>query len=77
MSWRLLAILARVGIGIVLVTLTLGIVVAMIRTPETQHFFVAIGMLLGALWWAFTRLPDWLQEILRSIWKYWSRRDDD
>jgi len=34
-------------------------------------------MLLGALWWLWSKLPDWFQEAIRSFWKYRSRRDDD
>jgi RNA polymerase subunit RPABC4/transcription elongation factor Spt4 len=77
MSWRLLALLTRLGLGILLFYVSLCFLIAVIRTPEAQHFFVAIGMLLAGLWYLFSKLPDWLQEFIRSIWKYWSRRNDD
>ena len=77
MIWRLLALLVRLGLGLLLFYVSLCFLIAVIRTPEAQHFFVAIGMFLAYLWYMFSKLPDWLQEILRSLWKYWSRRNDD
>ena len=77
MSWRLLALLTRLGLGLLLFYVSLSFLIAVIRTQEAQHFFVAIGMLLAGLWYLFSKLPDWLQEVLRSLWKYWSRRNDD
>jgi hypothetical protein len=77
MSWRLLAILARLGLGLLLFYASISLVIALIRTPEMQRVFVAFGMLLGALWWLWSKLPDWFQEAIRSFWKYRSRRDDD
>jgi hypothetical protein len=77
LSWRLLAILARLGLGLLLFYVSISLVIAIIRTPEMQRVFVAFGMLLAALWWLWSKLPDWFQEAIRSFWKYRSRRDDD
>lgn len=77
MVWRLLAILVRLAFGLLLFYVTLLLIAAVIRTQAAQHFLVAIGLLLAGLWYVFSKLPDWLQEFIRSIWKYWSRRDDD
>jgi MFS-type transporter involved in bile tolerance (Atg22 family) len=73
MSWRLLAILARLGIGIALFYASLSLVIALLRTPEVQKALVALGMLLCGLWWLWSKLPDWFQELIRAIWK---RRED-
>ena len=46
MSWRLLAILARLGIGLMLFYASLALVVALLRSPEVQQ---SIGCLRNAL----------------------------
>ena len=74
MALRLLAILVRLGIGLALFYVTLSLIVAAVRSPQVQQTFIAIGMLLSILWWLWTKLPDWLQEALRS---FWIRRHDD
>jgi hypothetical protein len=77
MSWRLLALLVRLGLGLLLFYLSLSLVVAVVSTREAQRFLITIGLLLVGLWWVFSKLPDWLQELLRSLWKNRRQRDDD
>ena len=74
MTLRLLAILARLGLGLLLFYVSLSLIVDAVRSPQVQQTFVAIGMLLSILWWLWTKLPDWLQEAIRS---FWIRRHDD
>ena len=77
MSLRLLALLARLGLGLLLFYASLSLVIALIRTPEVQRALVAFGLLLAVLWWLWSKLPDWFQEAIRSFWKNRSRRDAD
>lgn len=77
MSWRLLALLTRLGLGLLLFYASLSLVVALVRTPEVQRALVALGILLAVLWWLWSRLPDWFQEAIRSFWKNRRRNDDD
>jgi hypothetical protein len=76
MSWRLLAILVRLGLGLLLFYASLSLVIALVRTPEVQKALVALGMLLGCLWWLWSKLPDWLQELIRALWKQRENKDD-
>ena len=76
MSWKLLAILVRLGLGLVLFYASLSLVIALIRTPETQKALVALGMLLAGLWVLWSKLPDWLQEAIRALWKRKESNDD-
>ena len=76
MSWRLLAIIARLGIGLSLFYASLSLVIALLHTPEVQRALVAVGMLLGCLWWLWSKLPDWLQELIRVLWKRKENKDD-
>ena len=46
MSWRLLAILARLGLGLMLFYASLSLVIALVRTQEVQKAMVALGVLL-------------------------------
>jgi hypothetical protein len=77
MSWRLLALLVRLGLGLVLFYASLSLVIALVRTPEVQRALVALGVLLAVLWWLWSKLPDWFQEAIRSFWKNRRRNDDD
>jgi hypothetical protein len=72
MSWRLLVILVRLGLGLALFYATLSLFIGLFKTPEVQRAFVALAMLLSCFWWLWSKLPDWLQELIRALWK---RRD--
>lgn len=75
MSWRLLAVLIRLGAGILLVYLSLALVIGLLETPQFQHLLILSGLLLGALWWCYSKLPDWLQELIRTLWR-WKNHDN-
>ena len=75
MSWRLLALIARLGLGLLLFYGTLSLLIAFLQTPGLRHLAVVLGALLLGLWLAYTQLPDWLQEALRSLWKRKQRND--
>jgi len=73
--WKLFAILVRLGLGLLLLYVTLSFLIALARTTEFQQAFVAFALLLIALWLVWSKLPDWLQDVLRNIVKR-RRRDD-
>jgi hypothetical protein len=77
MSLRLLAILIRLGLGLLLFYASLSLVIALIRSPEVQRSLVAFGALLVALWCLWSKVPDWLQDVIRSFWKGRRQNDDD
>ena len=75
MTWRLLALLLRLGLGLLLFYITLSLLVGLVRTPQFQQFLVVIGFAVGGLWWCYSKLPDWLQKLIRAIWR-WKSHDD-
>jgi RNA polymerase subunit RPABC4/transcription elongation factor Spt4 len=77
MSIRLLALLARLGLGLLLFYASLSLIVALVRTPAVRSDLVALGTLMACLWWLWSKLPDWFQEAIRSFWVSRRRRDDD
>lgn len=77
MSLRLLALLVRLGLGLLLFYASLSLVIALLRTREVQQIVVVFGMLLAGLWWLWSKLPDWFQEAIRSFWKNRRQNDDD
>jgi ribosomal protein L40E len=77
MSLRLLAIVLRLGLGLLLFYASLSLIVDLVRTPEVQRALVVFGMLLAVLWWLWSKLPDWFQDAIRSFWRNRSQRDDD
>jgi hypothetical protein len=74
---KLLAILVRLALGLLLFYASLSLVIALLSSPQFQKALVALGMLLGCLWYLWSRLPDWFQDALRSFWKNRRRNDDD
>lgn len=77
MALRLLALLVRLGLGLLLFYVTLSLAVTLIETPQFRQLLIACGMLLAILWWLWTRLPDWFQEAIRSFWVARRRHRDD
>ena len=77
MSLRLLALLVRLGLGLLLFYASLSLVIALLRTREVQQLVVVLGILLSGLWWLWSKLPDWFQEAIRSFWKNRRQNDDD
>ena len=76
MYLRLLAILARLGLGLLLFYATLSLLVALLRSPQVQQSLVAMGLLLSVLWILWSKLPDWFQDAIRSFWKNRSGHED-
>jgi RNA polymerase subunit RPABC4/transcription elongation factor Spt4 len=75
MSWRLLALLIRFGIGVLFLYLSLALVIGILQTPQFRQLLVLAGLFLGALWWLYSKLPDGLQELIRTLWR-WKNHDD-
>ena len=72
--WKLLAILLRLFLGLLLFYISLSFLVSLVKTTQVQQALVCVGLLLVALWVLWSKLPDWLQDIIRSAVK--GRRND-
>lgn len=68
-GWQLLSILVYLGLGLLLFYTTLKLLEAMFLTPEFQQLLVLFAMLLAGLWALWTKLPDWLKETIRWLWR--------
>lgn len=77
LSIRLVALLVRLGTGLLLFYLSLSLLVALIQTPEIRKDLFALGALLAGLWYFWSKLPDWFQELIRSLWITRRKHDDD
>jgi hypothetical protein len=75
LSWRLLAVLVRLGLGLLLFYISLSLFIDLIRTAQFQRFLVVTGIAVGGLWWCYSKLPDWLQKLIRALWR-WKSHDD-
>jgi hypothetical protein len=62
--WKVLEFLVRAGFGVLLVFLTLAGFVALIRIREVQSGLIALGILLGILWWLWSLLPEWFRKLV-------------
>jgi uncharacterized membrane protein len=77
MSWRLLAIIARLGFGLLLFYGTLSLIVAFLQTPPLRHLLGVSAVFLISLWLLYSKLPEGLQELLRSLWRRKHHSDDE
>ena len=75
--WKLLAIVTRLGLGLLLVYVTLSFLIALLRTPQFERALVCFAVLLIGLWLVWSKLPDWLQDALRRSVKKRRRDSDD
>lgn len=64
--WKLIAILLRLFVGLLLLYITLSFLIALAKTAQVQQAAVCIGLMLVALWILWSKLPEWLQELIRS-----------
>jgi hypothetical protein len=74
---QLLALLARLVLGLLLFYATLELLIALVRSAAVQHLLVACGILLAMLWTLWMKLPDWSREALRNFWIKKRNNDDD
>jgi hypothetical protein len=66
--WKVLEFLIRVGLGVLLVCLTLAGLAALLRMREVQAGLVAFGILVGLLWWVWSLVPEWIRKLVsRSV----------
>jgi len=64
---KLLAILIRLGLGLLLFYATLSFLVTLSQSHQLHDTLVALGLLLLGLWLFWSRLPEWLREALRFL----------
>jgi DNA-directed RNA polymerase subunit RPC12/RpoP len=74
---QLLALLARLVLGLLLFYATLALLIALVRSAAVQQFLVACGILLALLWTLWSKLPDWSREALRDFWIKQRNHDDE
>lgn len=67
--WRVVEFLTRVMLGALLVCITLLVLVAIFRelleSSQMQNGLLALGILVGLLWWLWSRLPEWFRKLVR------------
>ena len=68
-SWQLLSILIRIGVGLLLFYITLKVLIDLLLNPAFQQLLFLVLIILCGLWWLFTKLPDGLQEVIRALWR--------
>lgn len=65
LGWKVLAFLAKVFAGLLLVYVSIAFIVSLLQRPETQAAIAGIAILLGVLWRLWSLLPEWLQRLVR------------
>ena len=75
--WKLLAILVRLGLGLLLLYISISFLMALAQTAQIQQAAVCIGLSLVGLWLLWSKLPDWLQDLIRNALKRGRKNDGD
>jgi len=73
--WRVGVLLVRVVLGALLVAASLSFLVAALLRREVQNGLVAIGLLLGVLWFLWSMLPNWFRSAIHWALKRKDHRD--
>jgi hypothetical protein len=76
MYLRLLALLARLGLGLLLFYASLSVAVALLRDPRIQQSLIVFALLLVVLWILWSKLPDWFREAIRAFWQNRGKHDN-
>lgn len=63
--WKILEFLIRATVVIFLLYVSLIAFMGLLRQPEFQAGLLVIAVLLGLLWWMWSRLPEWFREWVR------------
>jgi RNA polymerase subunit RPABC4/transcription elongation factor Spt4 len=67
--WKVAEFLVRVSLGALLALATVGLLLAMLRSPEVQNGLLVMAILVGLLWWLWSQLPDWFRKLVRRALK--------
>lgn len=73
--WRVGVLLLRVVLGALLVAASLSFLVAALLRHEVQNGLIAIGLLLGVLWFLWSMLPNWFRAVIHWALKKRDHRD--
>lgn len=73
-GWKVLEFLAKAGLGLLLVYVSLAVLVDLLRHPQFQAGLFVIGVLLGLLWWLWSQLPEWFRTF---VWRSMKRKERD
>ena len=72
--WKVLEVLARFGLGVFLVYVTLTALIGLLQRPQFQIGLFVIAVLIGFLWWAWSQLPEWFRKF---VWRFLKRKEHD
>jgi len=62
--WRVFGFLVRVSLGALLGYASLLFLLTLLREPLVQEGLIGLGLLLMALWAAWSMIPDWLRKVI-------------
>jgi hypothetical protein len=78
--WRILEWLVRMFLGTLLALLSIfaffEFVKAVLQTHAGQGGLLALGILLGILWWLWGLLPDWFRKLVKRSFERRRRSDE-
>lgn len=70
-----MALVVQLGLGLLFFYIALTLLVDLVRTPQFQQLLVLTGIVVSGLAWVYSKLPDWLQRLLRAIWRWKSHEE--
>ncbi len=72
--WKVLEFLAKVGLGILLLYISLAVLVDLLRRPQFQAGLFIVVILIGLVWWLWSQLPEWFRKF---VWRSSKRKERD
>jgi hypothetical protein len=75
--WRFVGVvLVKVLLGAFFVSAALALIVASLLRREVHEGLIALGLLVGVLWFLWSMLPTWFREFIRWALKGKKKKDD-
>ena len=70
---RVRVVLLKIVLGAFLVSGSLALLIAALLRREVQEGLIALGLLVGVLWFLWSMLPNWFRSFIR--WALKKRKD--
>ncbi len=72
--WKALEFLVKVGLGVLLVYLSLAALADLLARPPFQAGLLVLTVFVGLAWWAWGQLPEWFRKF---VWRFLKRKERD
>src|ERR1700722_1468758 len=67
--WKGLGLFLQLVSGVLLILLSLGIAIEVLKSQAGQNAMIVMGLLIAVLWAVWVMLPEWLRKLIHALLK--------